>query len=378
MEQQPFASIAACFGEIEDPRVSGRCGYPLLEIMTIAICAAVAGANSWVEVETFGNSKQDWLQQFLELKHGIPSHDTFGDVFNALDAAHFQRCFMRWIERVFSVTRGQVVAIDGKTLRRSHDKRIAKDALHMVNAWASANGITLGQYQVDDKSNEITAIPELLRLLNVNGCIVTIDAMGCQKDIAKQIRDSKADYVLCVKDNQGKLHQDIQDWFAYADEVQFADMQHDYHRSVNKGHGRIEIRDCWVVSDPVAFAYIRHYEGWTDVQTIVRIARERRVGGKVEQTVHYYISSLPADAQRLLQAVRCHWGVENSLHWVLDVVFREDEARVRQGNGPQNMAVLRNIALNILKRDTSKGSLKQKRYRAALDDTFLLKLLVQI
>lgn len=371
-------SIVDCFGDIEDPRVQGRCDYPLIEIITIAICAAVAGADTWVDVETFGKSKEKWLRQDLKLENGIPSHDTFGDVFRVIEAQEFQKGFIRWVEQIFSVTQGQVIAIDGKTVRRSHNRSIGKDAIHMVSAWASTNGITLGQRKIDDKSNEITAIPELLELLNVTGCIVTIDAMGCQKKIAQKIRDGKADYVLQVKDNQEKLRMDIEDWFAYADQVGFENMIHDYHQTINKGHGRIEIRQCWTVADPLAFEHIRHYDGWVDLQSIARVQRERRIGDKVEQETTFYISSLPANAQQLLHASRVHWSVENSLHWVLDVVFREDESRIRQHNAPQNMAVLRHIALNILKRHPSKASLKQKRYRAALDDTFLLELLAQV
>ena len=378
MSETPLASIEDCFGDIRDPRVQGRCEYRLLEIITIAICAVVAGANSWTDIETFGKSKEAWLKQFLPLENGIPSHDTFGDVFRVIDAEAFQRSFMRWVERVFTVTEGQVIAIDGKTARRSHDKSIGKDAIHMVSAWAHHNGITLGQRKVDDKSNEITAIPELLRLLDVTGCIVTIDAIGCQKSIAQTIRDEKADYVLRVKDNQGHLYQDLDDWFAYADQVHFQNMQHDYHQTINKGHGRIEMRRCWTIADPVAFEHIRHYEGWADLQTIVRIERERRLPDKVTLETAYYISSLPPKAHQLLDATRQHWAVENALHWVLDVTFREDEARIRKDNGPQNFGVLRHIALNILKQDASKMSLKQKRYRAALDDSFLLQLLTQI
>lgn len=378
MEEHLLPSISVCFGDLEDPRVEGRCAYPLIEVLTIAICAVVAGANAWTEVETFGKSKEAWLKQFLPLAHGIPSHDTFGDVFRMLDGEAFQRSFIRWIEQVFTVTAGQVVGIDGKTARRSHDKTIGKDAIHMVSAWASANGITLGQRQVDAKSNEITAIPELLALLHLHGCIVTIDAMGCQKKIVQAIRAAKADYVLCVKANQGQLHQDLQDWFAYADKVAFERMTHDYQETVSKGHGRLEIRRCWTVADPVAFEYIRHYNGWTDLQTIVRVERERRSAVKVERETAYYISSLPPQAAQILHATRSHWRVENSLHWVLDVTFREDESRVRKDNGPQNFTVLRHIALNLLKQDPSKGSLRQKRYRAALDDSFLLQVLSQV
>lgn len=378
MSQCPIASIEACFGEMEDPRVTGRSRYPLIEIITIAICAVIAGAETWTDIETFGESKKDWLKGFLELEHGIPSHDTFGDVFSALDGEAFQLCFIRWVEGVFTVTKGQVVSIDGKTARRSHDKSIGKDAIHMVSAWANGNGITLGQRKIDDKSNEITAIPELLQLLNVTGCIVTIDAMGCQKKIAQTIRDGKADYVLAVKGNQARLHQDIQDWFAYADKVAFNDIDHDYYKCVNKGHGRLEIRECWVIADPVAFEYIRHYEGWADLNAIVRVRRERRLKDKVEHETAYYITSLETDAKTLLTATRQHWGIENSLHWVMDVTFREDDMRTRNGNSSQNMIVLRNLALNILKKDISKKSLRQKRYKAALDDNFLLQLLQQI
>jgi len=377
MTDQSLASIEACFGDIHDPRVQGRCDYTLVEIITIAICAIVAGADTWTGVETFGKSKETWLKQFLPLKKGIPAHDTFGDVFQMIDGEEFQRSFIRWVKQVFTVTKGQVVAIDGKTVRRSHDKAIGKDAIHIVSAWANQNGITLGQYKVDEKTNEITAIPELLQLLNVAGCIVTIDAMGCQKKIAQAIRDKQADYVLRVKANQKQLYQDLGDWFDHADQVQFKDMQSDYCDTVNKGHGRIDIRRCWTISDPLIFEYIRHYEGWADLQTIVRVQRERKFPDRVEQQTAYYISSLPGDAQQTLAATRHHWAVENALHWVLDVTFHEDDARLRKDNSPQNFAVLRHIALNILKQDTAKGSLKQKRYRAALDESYLTKLLTQ-
>lgn len=378
MSEKPIASIEACFSDIYDPRVQGRCDYPLIEMLTIAICATIAGAEGWTDMETFGKSKAEWLKQFLELENGIPSHDSFGDVFGMIDGEEFQRSFTRWVARVFTVTEGQVVAIDGKTARRSHDKSIGKDAIHMVSAWANTNGIVLGQRQVDDKSNEITAIPELLDLLSITGCIVTIDAMGCQKKIAQKIRDKQADYVLSVKENQGNLYQDIEDWFAYADKVEFKDIEHDYHKQVNKGHGRLEIRQCWVIADPVAFEYIRHYEGWTDLNAIVRLKRERRLPDTRQEETAYYITSLEADAQKIVNATRHHWSIENNLHWVMDVTFREDDMRIRKGNSSQNMVVLRHIALNILKKDPSKSSLKQKRYKATLDDTFLLKLLEQV
>jgi len=378
MSKNLLPSIEACFGDIPDPRVQGRCDHKLIDIIIIAICGIITGAEGWVEVETFGKSKEDWLRSFLELPNGIPSHDTFGRAFEVLDAEAFQNGFSRWVENVFHVTKGQVVAIDGKTARRSHDKTIGKDVIHMVSAWASTNGIVLGQRKVDAKSNEITAIPELLRLLDISGCIVTIDAMGCQKKIAQTICDEKADYVLSVKDNQGKLHQDLQDWFAYGDQVNFENMGSSYCEMVNKGHGRIEIRRCWVVSDPVAFENIRHYEGWAGLQSIVRVQRERRQGEKVQEETAFFISSLSNDAKTILNATRQHWAIENSLHWVLDVTFREDDSRIRAGNSPQNMTVLRHLALNILKNDKSKGSIRNKRYKAALNTTFLEQLLGRV
>lgn len=378
MNNEPNQSLAACFGDLVDPRVEGRCEHRLLEVIIITVCAVITGAESWVEVETFGTLKEAWLKTFLELPGGIPSHDTFGRIFAALDAEAFQKGFVRWVEGVFRVTDGQVVAIDGKTVRHSYNKNLGKGAIHMVSAWASETGIVLGQRKVDDKSNEITAIPELLRLLDVAGCIVTIDALGCQKVIAQTIRDEKADYVLQVKENQGHLYEDVEQWFAYADQQGTAAIDCNYAETVNKGHGRIEIRQCWAISDPLAFETIRHHDGWADLHSVVRIYRERRLANTVERETSYYLTSLSNDASRLLQAIRSHWSIENSLHWVLDVTFSEDDARLRIGNSPQNMTVLRHLALNILKNDASKGSLRQKRYKAALDETFLFNLLSQL
>jgi predicted transposase YbfD/YdcC len=371
-------SIRDCFADLPDPRVTGRCDHKLIDIIIIAICGVISGADSWVGIETYGKAKEAWLSAYLSLDHGIPSHDTFGDVFSQLDSEAFQAGFSRWIETVFSLTTGQVVAIDGKTARRSHDRNIGKDAIHIVSAWASENGIVLGQRKVDDKSNEITAIPELLRLLDVRDCVVTIDAIGCQTAIARTIREEKADYILRVKDNQLKLRQDIEDWFVYGDQIQFEGMNMDYVEQVSKTSGRVEIRRCWAITDPIAMEHIRHYEGWTDLQSIIRIERETHLSNKMTRDIAYYISSLANDARRILLATRHHWAIENSLHWVLDVTFHEDDSRIRQGDSPQNMALLRHIALNILKQDQTKSSLKQKRFRAGLDDSFMLKLLSQI
>lgn len=378
MTEPLLTSLADCFGDLPDPRVAGRCDHKLLDIIIIAVCGVLCGADSWVGIETVGKAKESWFRQFLELEHGIPSHDTFGYIFSKIDAVAFQTRFMRWVETVFRVTNGQVIAIDGKTLRGSHDQAIGKDAIHLVSAWASSNGIVLGQRKVDDKSNEITAIPELLRLLNVSGCIVTIDAIGCQTKIAQTIRDEKADYILRVKDNQSTLKQDLVDWFAYGDSQHFAGMDMDFHQSTDKTSGRIEIRRCWVVHDPVAFEHIRYYDGWADLNSIIRIQRERREGTRVSHDTAYYISSLTSSAAHLLDATQHHWAIENSFHWVLDVTFAEDLSRIRTGESAENMAVLRTLALNLLKRDTSISSLKQKRFRAAMDNDFLLRLLTQV
>jgi predicted transposase YbfD/YdcC len=342
----------------------------------IAICAVICGAEGWTDVEQFGQVKEEWLRQFLELPFGMPSHDTFGRVFARLDAEEFQRCFASWVQAVFEVTDGQVIAIDGKTARRSHNRAIGKDAMHMVNAWATKKGIALGQVKTDDHSNEITAIPRLLRMLEVEDCIVTIDAMGCQIEIAQQIVDQEADYVLQVKDNQKYLRQDLEDWFAYAQIVDFKDMRHDYARTVNKRHGRIEVRECWTIDDPLAFEYIRHHLGWKGLKTIAMVRRQRRIGDQTTSQAAYYISSLDSDAECILTCSRGHWAVENSLHWVLDVTFSEDDARIRIGNAPQNFAVLRQIALNLLKQEHSvKRSVRAKRMRAALDEAYLLRVL---
>jgi predicted transposase YbfD/YdcC len=378
MKDNPFESIHQYFGELPDPRVEGRCDHKLIDIICVAIAAIVCGANSWSEVETFGKAKAGWLRHYLELPNGIPSHDTFGRVFSLLDAAAFEARFASWVEGMFHRTRGQVVAVDGKTARRSHDRSLGREAIHLISAWASANRLVLGQRKVEDNSNEITAVPDLLRLLDVMNCVVTLDAMGCQKEIAQTILDRKADYVLAVKQNQGQLYDDIHEWFLYAHQVDFENLPHSYHQTVNKTSGRVETRRCWAIGDPLAFEYIRHHEGWAALQTIVMIHHERRTGDQTQTETRYFISSLPPDAPRLLDCVRQHWSVENTCHWTLDVVFREDDSRVRIGHAPRNFALLRRFALNLLKQDAAKGSLKQKRFRAALNEDYLAQLLSQV
>ena len=376
MEPNPAASIDKYFSNLEDPRVDRTKLHSLLDILVIAICAAICGADNWVEVELFGKAKQTWFAQFLDLPHGIPSHDTFWRVFARLDPAQFQQCFVDWISAVSTVTEGQVVAIDGKTLRRSHDRRLGKQAISMVSAWATANRLVLGQVKVAEKSNEITAIPELLRVLEIAGCIVTIDALGCQKEIAEAIIACHADYVLALKENHGQLYEDVVKLFADLEDSQCRAYPSSQARMVNKGHGRIEIRQCWAITAPDTLRYLRGAPSWPNLQAVVKVQAERRVGAETTLNERYFLTSLTAKAKALLPIIRTHWSIENGLHWVLDIAFREDESRLRKDHGPENFALLRHIALNLLKQETTtRASIKGKRLKAGWDEAYLLKVL---
>ena len=369
-------SIGEHFADIVDPRVKRTKRHLLLDIIVIAICGVICGADGWVAVETFGKAKEAWLRTFLELSHGIPSHDTFGRVFARLDPEAFQRSFINWVQAISELTEGQVIAVDGKTLRRSHDATLGKAAIHMVSAWATANHLVLGQLKVADKSNEITAIPALLQLLELNGCIVTLDALGCQTQIAQTIIERGADYVLRLKGNQGTLYAEVQELFAYADSCDFRDIAHDFQKTVNGGHGRIEIRKHWMISEPEFLAYLDPEGHWKDLSSIGRVEAERRNGEQVERETRYYISSLAGDAEEFGSAVRAHWGIENQVHWILDIAFREDESRIRKGHGAQNFAVLRHIALNLLKQEqTARCGTQTKRLKAGWDTDYLRKVL---
>ena len=376
MNHKPGSSITDHFGRLEDPRIERTRLHELMDIIVIAICAIICGADDWTEVELFGNAKLSWLRTFLELPNGVPSHDTFGRVFARLNPEQFQQCFLEWVQAVSAVTGGQVIAIDGKVLRGSCDGVLGKAGIAMVSAWATANHLVLGQVQVDDKSNEITAIPKLLQVLEIAGCIVTIDAIGCQTAITQAIVEQDADYVLVVKKNQGHLYEDIHALFEGAQEVNFQDVPYDYHKTTDKAHGRLEIRQCWTISDGRLVSYLRNQAGWRNLHTIVKVVAERRLPGETTIETRYFISSLDGDARRMLTALRSHWGIENGLHWVLDIGFAEDHQRVRKDNGPANFAVLRHIALNLLKQEKSvKAGIKAKRLKAGWDEPYLLKVL---
>ena len=377
MEEGRRRSLMDYFENLEDPRVERSKRHSLLDIITIAICAVICGADSWVYVEMFGKSKEEWFRTFLDLPNGIPSHDTFGEVFSRLDPLRFQECFMEWSQGVAHLLPGEVVAIDGKTARRSHDTRAGKGALHLVSAWASANTLTLGQVKTEEKSNEITAIPRLLQLLELNGCIVTIDAMGCQKEIAQSILEQGADYVLAVKQNQGRLHEDLRDLFEEAEATGFEGVPHDYATTLNKGHGRLERRECWAITDPDCLDYLSTGKEWPGLCSVVKVVGRREAETGVTVQPRYFISSLDLSAAEMLATVRAHWSIENSLHWSLDVTFREDDCRVRKDHGPQNFATLRNISHNMLKRETSlKAGIQGKRLQAGWREDYLLKVLL--
>jgi predicted transposase YbfD/YdcC len=376
MVQTPTHSLRTSFEQLADPRRSGRTfTFPLMEIITIALCAVLGGANDWVAVETFGKAKRAWFQRFLKLEHGIPSHDTFGRVFALLNPTAFQNCFREWMGGVCARLGIRHVAIDGKRLAGSHDTALGLKAIHLVSAWATEVRLTLGQVAVEEKSNEITAIPKLLEMLEIAGALVTIDAMGCQKEIAAKIRVQQADYVLAVKENQPHLHEDIARLFHEALAQETLQANWDYHEHHEKNHGRDEVRLCWVLDD---LAGIRDQQLWKDLHRVIVVVTERGVGAGSHSEVRYYISSRQGTAAEFARVIRRHWGIENECHWVLDVVFKEDGSRIRTAQEAENVGWLRRMVLSMLKQVKGKQSLAATRLAAGWNEEFLEEILLDL
>jgi len=364
MEKQKN-SIAAYFSLIRDPRANIST-HKLLDIFTITIIAVICGCEDWEEIVLYGQCREEFLKCFLDLPNGIPSHDTFERVFKRIEPTEFEKCFRDWANSLCMGKLEGLVNIDGKTLRGSGTKSKSKSAIHMVSAWSNENQLVLGQLKVDSKTNEIKAIPILIDLLDIQGCTVTIDAMGCQKEIADKIIDSGADYILALKGNQKELYEEIENAFS-----QCPSTSND--KTVEKDHGRIETRECAVIQD---MDWVYEKDNWKGLKSIIKVNSKRELKDRVETQTRYYISSLNLHASEANKFVRYHWGIENSLHWVLDVTFREDDSRVRTGNSSENLSIIRTIALNIIKADkTTKLSMKKKRLKASLDDHYLIHLL---
>lgn len=374
MADAPTTSIGRYFTDLPDPRKDRTRLHSLHDILVIALCAVIGGAETWVEVQEFGRAKEAFFRTFLRLGNGVPSHDTFGRVFAALSPAAFERCFVAWAQSLCDGLAGEVIAIDGKTLRRSLDRASGKSPLHMVSAWAAQHRLVLGQVATEDKSNEITAIPKLLEMLDVRDAVVTVDAMGCQKDIAGQIVKGGGDYVMSLKGNHETLHDQVAVLFQEAEAEGFEGMPHDTHTGVDGGHGRVEVRQVACTEE---IGWLKDKGAWAGFKSVARVRSQRTVGDRATTEDRYYISSLDGkDARRLGQVIRHHWGVENGLHWALDVSFREDDCRVRTGHAAQNFSILRRIALNLLKRErTSKVGIKIKRHKAGWDEKYLLRVL---
>ena len=368
--------MSACliehFSTLKDPRIDRNKSHQLIDIIVLAISAIASGADGWEAIEDFGKTKLNWLRQYVPLKNGVPSHDCIAYVLTRLSLSGFRQCFMSWTQAVTQQTRGEIIAVDGKTARGSRDRKNNRSPLHMVSAWACENRLVLGQEATQEKSNEITAIPKLLSLLELKGCIVTLDAMGCQRAIVQQIIDEEGDYVIGLKGNQGNLHEAVEDFFDEAQKQQFKGVSHDYREELDKDHGRLEIRRYWISDDLYS---LPERQKWQGLRSIGMVERECWQGEHHTMERRYFINSIEARAATFAKAVRGHWGVENPLHWRLDVILGDDASRIRKGNGPAIMTSIRYLCMNLFEQEGSSISLAKKRRKAAWDDDYRAKVL---
>lgn len=372
LEETSFVSI---FSNIEDPRCDSEHKlHRLIDIIVITVCAVICRCETWDEIAEFGEIKKPWFKKYLELPHGIPSHDTFRRVFMLIDPQEFNRCFCDWTQSISSHLKGDIIPIDGKTVRGSFDNSLGRRAIHMVSAWSSRNGIVLSQEKVSDKSNEITAIPEVLKSLNIQGAVVTLDAMGCQKTVATQIIKQKGDYVFGLKGNHKRTSQRVEEVFTKGIETNFKNMDYDYYQETNEGHGRHEERNYFLLKE---VGFFKSSKDWAGLKSVGMVESITNRNNKISYERRYYLTSLNSTAEWFGECVRKHWQVENNLHWVLDVNFNDDDDRKRVKNSASNFSMVKRAALNILKRDTSKGTMKTKRLRAALNEEYLERLLFQ-
>jgi len=361
-QNSPAALIETHFGSLRDPRAEHSILHKLMDILIITICGVICGADNFVEIVEYGREKEEWLKTFLELANGIPSVDTFERLFGRLKPEALQICFISWMEAVNERTNGEFINVDGKTLRGAKEAGNKRSLIHMVSVWSASQHLVLGQKKVDEKSNEITAIPSLLEMLSLQDCIVSIDAMGCQTEIANTIIEQGADYVLALKGNQGNLHEDVQELFTLAREQNFKNIDHQFWETVEKGHGRMETRRYWTMSNT---EHLIGAEKWRDLRSIGMVESQRTVNGITSTERRYYLLSLENDVHKFSESVRNHWSIENQLHWILDVGFKEDAAQCCRGYSAENLAVIRHIGLNLLSRDKkTKVGVKAKRLKA--------------